>query len=82
MNRFFVPGVATGDIPGTRVQSSSIASVGYAGATATLEIEFRTGRVYRFFAVPSSVYDGLLAADSKGAYFNRFIRDRFPYSKG
>jgi hypothetical protein len=27
------------------------------------------------------IVDGLLAADSKGAYFNRHIKDRFPYQR-
>jgi len=64
----------------TQVQSSSLASVAYSASTATLEIEFQTGRLYRFFSVPRSIYDELLAAESKGAYFNRMIRNQFPYT--
>ncbi|RLK52145.1 KTSC domain-containing protein [Microbacterium telephonicum] len=53
-------------------------SVGYDAATALLEIEFTSGDVYRYFAVPPSVHRALMDADSPGAYFNRHISDRYP----
>jgi hypothetical protein len=62
------------------VQSSLLASIGYS-ANATLELQFRSGSLYRYFAVPQAVYVGLIAAESKGAYFNRNIRNRFPYKR-
>jgi hypothetical protein len=64
----------------TPVQSSLLASIAYS-ANATLELEFRSGALYRYFAVPHAVFEGLLDADSKGAYFNRNIRNRFPYKR-
>ena len=60
------------------VESSAIRSVGYERDTATLEVEFHTDKVYRYFAVPRAVYDGLMSADSVGAYFNQRVRDRYP----
>ena len=60
----------------TRVASSVIAAVGYDATTSELEIEFRSGDVYRYYAVPPSVHRDLMAADSPGAYFNRHISDR------
>ena len=60
------------------VESSVIRSVGYEQATAILEIEFQTDRKYRYFAVPRSIYQGLMAAPSAGTYFNQHIRDRYP----
>jgi hypothetical protein len=60
------------------VESSVIRSVGYDRATATLEIEFHTDKVYRYFAVPRAVYEGLIGAESVGAFFNEKIRDRYP----
>ena len=44
---------------------------------ATLELEFRSGAIYRYFAVPQAVFQELIAAESKGAYFNRHVRNRF-----
>ena len=67
----------TGRIP---VQSSLLVSIGYS-VHATLELEFRSGALYRYFAVPRAVVVQLLAAESKGAYFNRNIRSRFPYQR-
>jgi hypothetical protein len=61
-----------------RVKSSAIRSVGYERETAMLEVEFTSDRVYRYFAVPKAVYDGLMEAESVGAYFNEFVRDRYP----
>jgi hypothetical protein len=63
------------------IASSSLASVGYDGRHAVLEVEFRSGAVYRYFAVPNQVFQELLAATSKGAFLNRRIRDRFPYAR-
>ena len=60
------------------VESSVIRSVGYEKETSTLEVEFHSDKVYRYFAVPHSVYDGLMTADSVGAYFNQRVRDRYP----
>ncbi|MDF2554745.1 MAG: hypothetical protein K0R60_640, partial [Microbacterium sp.] len=53
-------------------------TVGYDSATALLEIEFASGDVYRYFAVPPSVHRALMEAESPGAYFNRNISDRYP----
>ncbi len=44
----------------TPVTSSSIASIGYDRDNNTLEVEFRNGRCYRYFAVPQHVADGLI----------------------
>ncbi len=62
------------------VVSSLLASIRYS-SQATLDLEFRSGLVYRYFTVPRAIAEGLLAADSKGAYFNRRIKDRFPYQR-
>jgi hypothetical protein len=50
--------------------------VEYDAAGRRLDIWFNgTGR-YSYFGVPASAYAGLLAASSKGGYFNDHIRDR------
>lgn len=61
-----------------RVESSVIRSVGYEQETATLEIEFHGDRIYRYFAVPKAVFEGLVGAESVGAFFNEKVRDRYP----
>ena len=60
------------------VRSSVIAAVGYDEETAVLDVQFTSGDVYRYFAVPPSVHRALMEADSPGAYFNRHVSDRYP----
>lgn len=61
------------------VESTSIASMGYARADKALEIEFRSGAVYRYSGVPEAVHTALLTAKSKGRYFARHIRGRYDF---
>lgn len=62
------------------IDSSLIRSVTY-GPDATLTVRLHRGAVYRYFTVPRTVFEELLAATSKGAYFSRHIRDGFPYQR-
>lgn len=64
----------------TTVVSSLLSSMRYS-IEAILELEFRNGAIYRYVAVPPAVVEGLIAAESKGAYFNRHIRHRFRYQR-
>ena len=61
-----------------QLPSTAIASVGYDKQTAVLEIEFRSGDVYRYFAVPPSVHADLLVAPSAGRFFRERIRGVYP----
>ncbi|HEV7742873.1 MAG TPA: KTSC domain-containing protein [Pseudolysinimonas sp.] len=60
------------------LRSSVLKSAGYDSATAVLELEFASGDIYRYFAVPPSVFKALIENDSPGAYFNKSISDRYP----
>lgn len=73
-----VPKVA---IPRKAVESSSIASIGYHRASQVLEIEFHSGALYRYFAVPAAVSDEFQKAGSKGRYFSRRIRGRYQFRR-
>jgi KTSC domain len=63
----------------TAVESSTLTTVAYDCVGQVLRLEFRSNAVYCYFSVPPNVHIDLLAADSKGSYFNRNIRGRFPY---
>lgn len=63
------------------VESSNLASVGYDGHSETLEVEFRNGLIYQYFNVPQGIYDELMAAASRGKYFNAMIKNKYPTSK-
>ena len=61
----------------TAVDSTTMRSVGYDSAQQILEVEFTSGAVYQYLDVPAIVFDGLMAAESKGRYFNHEIRDDY-----
>lgn len=63
------------------VTSSSVASAGYSPEESTLEVEYRNGSVYQYFAVPKGVFESLLAAASKGTFVSESIRGRYPYRR-
>lgn len=58
------------------VNSSNIAAIGYEGNT--LRVQFNNGRTYEYNDVPDHVIEGLTDADSKGQYFNAFIKNQYP----
>ena len=43
--------------------------------TEQLSIQFVSGAVYEYDAVPISVYNGLLESESPGRFFNQNIKD-------
>lgn len=63
------------------VSSSNISSIGYDSESHTLEIEFHSGGVYQYFAVPQSIYDELMHASSHGSYFHLYVKDQYRWAK-
>ncbi len=61
------------------VTSTNVASVGYSRHLRALEIEFTRGAIYRFLDVPSNVYQGLMAAPSKGRFIAGNIRGKYRF---
>ena len=59
------------------VESTMLASAAYCPNRTLLDLEFRDGTLYRFFDVPPACFQQLMTSDSKGAYFNRNIRNHF-----
>jgi hypothetical protein len=64
-----------------RVDSTSLASAGYDRASHILEVEFHSGAIYRYLAVPANVADELAAAESKGRYFSQHIRGKYEFMR-
>src|SRR5579872_2124903 len=62
-----------------RVVSSMMTAVEYDEDDKTLDVAFTSGKTYRYFEVPASVYKRLLKAESKGQFFNERIKDIFPF---
>jgi hypothetical protein len=62
-----------------RVLSSVLTEVTYDRRSRALDLRFVTGRAYRYSEVPSEIYERLMSAESKGAFFNAHIRDVYAY---
>jgi hypothetical protein len=63
----------------TSMPSAVIRRFDYRPESRELEILFTTGRRYIYSNVPEEVARRFRAAFAKGSYFNRQIRDRYPY---
>ena len=63
------------------LKSTSLNAATYQDQSAFLDLEFRSGAIYRYVGVPAQTYQELLLAQSKGRYFNQHIRNRFCYAK-
>ena len=61
--------------------SSVIRSYHYDPVQRRLELQFVSGRRYRYDEVPEETFRGMRQAFSKGEYFNAHIRDRYPYTR-
>lgn len=61
------------------VQSRMIAALGYDPATNVLELEYVSGEVYQYFAVPASVVSALLSCDRIGAFIGAEIKPRYSF---
>jgi len=59
------------------VWSTAIRAVGYDPTTQRMKIAFVEGHTYDFCRVPQHIFDGLLRAESKGRYYDAYIRDRY-----
>lgn len=64
-----------------RMPSTAICRYAYDADRHRLEIEFVTGRRYRYADVPPAIADEMARATSKGGFFNRRIRDRFAFER-
>lgn len=64
-----------------RIDSSNIYAIGYDAAERILEIQFRSGGVYRYYDVPQAVHREFMSSISKGRYFYNAIKGAFRYRK-
>ena len=61
--------------------STVIRRVAYDPPSRSLEVEFVSGRCYRYRRVPEGVAARFRAAFSKGRFFNTYIRDDYPFEE-
>ena len=61
------------------VESSMMSRVEYDEDATELDITFKSGKTYRYQAVPPDIYSDLLDAELKGEFFNEKIKDIFEF---
>lgn len=61
--------------------SSVIAGMTYFADTTTLRIYFVSGKIYDYINVSESLHKRMKASFSKGGFFNKYIKDKFPFKK-
>jgi hypothetical protein len=68
-------------ITSTLLMSKTLAAAIYDDSQETLQLDFRDGSRYIYSRVHSNLFHAMLAATSKGRFFNQYIRRVLPYSK-
>ena len=58
--------------------STVITDFKYDTDQAQLTVTFVSGRTYRYFLVPAECVARFEGAESKGSFFNKHIRDKYP----
>jgi len=61
--------------------STVIRRFAYRPEKRALEVEFVSGRRYRYFGVPEGIASQFRSAFSKGRFFNAHIRDDYPFEE-
>ena len=61
--------------------STVIRRFSYRSEARALDVEFVSGRRYRYFGVPEGVASQFRSAFSKGRFFNARIRDDYPFEE-
>jgi lysyl-tRNA synthetase class 2 len=61
--------------------STVISRFSYRPDARALDVEFVSGRRYRYFGVPEGIAARFRSAFSKGRFFNARIRDDYPFEE-
>ena len=64
-----------------RVQFTAIARIDYQPEHGKLFVTFGDGDEYVYVGVPERVSRAFARSGSKGRFFQRIIRDRYPYNR-
>ena len=63
------------------VKSKGIRGIAYDAQARTLDVEFSSSKIYRYFDVPPSLYEWLTRVESKGRFINRLVKDKYRYER-
>jgi len=64
-----------------QVESTAIRQIDYSPEHGKLFVTFQDGDEYVYVGVPERVGKAFFRAPSKGRFFQRMIRDRYPYNR-
>jgi hypothetical protein len=64
-----------------RVDSTAIRQIDYEPEHGKLFVTFHDGDEYVYVGVPPRITEAFTRAPSKGRFFQRMIRDRYPYNR-
>jgi hypothetical protein len=59
------------------VNSVMAVSIGYQELTQTLEIEFKSGEIWQYRAVPQAIHIAMMNSESIGRFFQKYIKGNF-----
>jgi len=65
----------------THVESSCLMAVSADKENNTMDVQFLSGAVYRYFEVPEHIFSELMNAESHGIYFSHNIRTKYNYTR-
>lgn len=63
--------------PLTPIKSTDIEAMGYSEDDETLDVQFRSGKIWRYHQVGSLVGNSCMEAMSPSAYFKKFIKPHY-----
>jgi len=63
------------------LNSTSLQAARYQQERSVLELKFCDGAIYHYAPVPQPTFEEFLRAESKGRYFNLYIRKNFAWER-
>lgn len=63
------------------VNSSQIKAVGYDAQGQILAVDFHRSGIYTYSDVPREIYEGMIAAESVGKFFDVNVKGKYHFSR-
>ncbi|SFD06849.1 KTSC domain-containing protein [Pseudoalteromonas denitrificans] len=63
------------------VNSSAFSHIGYSSINRVLDVQFKSGSVFRYFDIPNTVWEGFYYSTSLGSYYNEYIKGQYTSEK-
>lgn len=60
------------------IRSSAITFAEYDADKQELVLTFEKGNSYTYYGISANIYEDFINSESRGKFFNKYIRDKFP----